>query len=167
MNRGAAAGASLAHPHAQLIGTPVVPPLLAHELHAFKRHRERHGGCLLCEELTGARERLILAGPIAVWAPAAPRLPGEIWMAPAEHAADVREANPAPLAAALRRTLATLKKVTDDAPLNLWIHTAPAEGPMSFTGTWRSCPGGPRWPASSWRARCCCSRPPRRRRRGP
>jgi UDPglucose--hexose-1-phosphate uridylyltransferase len=44
VNHGAGAGASLAHPHAQLFATPVVPPLLLDEIREFDRHRERYGG---------------------------------------------------------------------------------------------------------------------------
>lgn len=126
-NRGAEAGASLAHPHEQLLATPIVPPLLADELLEFERYRNHVGGCVLCAEMLGAGDRLVLAGDVRAWMPAAGRFAGELWLAPAEHQADFREADLAPLATALRRVLIAVKTATSGAPLNFWLHTAPAE----------------------------------------
>jgi UDPglucose--hexose-1-phosphate uridylyltransferase len=127
VNRGLAAGASQEHPHAQLFATPVVPPLVLDELAAFERYRNRYGGCVLCAELEGAGARLVHAGEVCAWVPAALRFSHELWLAPREHEADVREADLRPLAAALRRALVALDATTGGAPLNFWLHTAPAE----------------------------------------
>ena len=126
VNCGAEAGASLAHPHEQLLGTPVVPPLLRDELRRFARHARLKGGCLLCAEMAAAGERLVFAGDVCAWVPAASRFAGELWLAPAKHEADFREAETAPLAGALRRALIAAKAATAGAPLNFWLHTAPA-----------------------------------------
>ena len=133
-NRGAAAGASQAHPHAQLLATPMVPPLLLDELAEFDRSRNRYGGCVLCAELDGAGERLVHEGDVAAWVPAALRFSHELWLAPREHQADVREAGMRPLARTLRRALAALHAATGGAPLNFWLHTAPRElrGPFHW-----------------------------------
>jgi UDPglucose--hexose-1-phosphate uridylyltransferase len=127
VNRGPGAGASLAHPHAQLFGTPVVPPLLLDEILGFERFHNRYGGCVLCAEIDGAGERLVHAGAVVAWVPAATRFPGELWLAPEAHEPDVRRADLRPLAGALRRALLALDAATGGAPLNLWVHTAPAE----------------------------------------
>jgi UDPglucose--hexose-1-phosphate uridylyltransferase len=132
VNRGAGAGASLTHPHAQLFGTPVVPPLLLDELLEFERHHNRYGGCVLCAEIDGAGDRLVHAGAVAAWVPAATRFPGELWLAPGEHEADLRSADLKPLAASLRRALLAVDTATGGAPLNLWLHTSPAELRGSF-----------------------------------
>jgi UDPglucose--hexose-1-phosphate uridylyltransferase len=132
VNHGAEAGASLAHPHAQLFATPVVPPLLLDELLAFDRHRERYGGCVLCAEMAAAGGRLVFGGEIVAWVPAATRFASELWMAPAAHQSDIREADLTPLAPALRRALAAVIATTGDAALNLWLHTAPAEPRGNF-----------------------------------
>jgi UDPglucose--hexose-1-phosphate uridylyltransferase len=126
VNRGHGAGASLAHPHEQLVATPEVPPLLLDELLAFQRYRERYGGCVLCSELAQAGTRAVLDGEVAAWVPAATRFAGELWLAPTEHQEDVRAARLRPLAAGLRRALTAVSLATDGAPLNAWLHTAPA-----------------------------------------
>ncbi|MFA4964802.1 MAG: galactose-1-phosphate uridylyltransferase [Thermoleophilia bacterium] len=127
VNRGREAGASLAHPHEQLVATPVVPPLLLDELLAFERYRERYGGCVLCSEMEGAGARAVFGGEMTAWVPAAPRFAGELWLAPAEHEADLIAADPRPLAGGLRRALAAVSAATGRAPLNAWLHTAPAD----------------------------------------
>ncbi len=127
VNRGPGAGASLEHPHAQLFGTPVVPPLLLDELLEFERFSNRFGGCVLCAEIDGAGERLVHDGDVTTWVPAATRFPGELWLAPTAHEPDVRHADLRPLAGALRRALVAVDTATGGAPLNLWLHTAPAE----------------------------------------
>ena len=79
------------------------------------------------------------------WVPHAIRFAGELWLAPAEHQADVREADLAALAPALaprpvRRPSATIGA----SPLNLWLHTAPQPTCAArSTGTSRSRRGAP------------------------
>lgn len=134
VNRGVGSGASLEHPHAQLFATPVLPSLLQDELLEFERHRNRYGTCVLCDEIEGAGERLVFGDDHAAWVPAASRFAYELWLAPLEHNADVREADPAALGAALRRALVAVRTATAGAPCNLWIHTAPADlrGPFHW-----------------------------------
>jgi UDPglucose--hexose-1-phosphate uridylyltransferase len=133
-NLGAGSGASLEHPHEQLFATPVVPSLLLDEILEVERHRNRYGTCVVCDEIAGAGDRLVLGGTVAAWAPAAGRFNGELWLAPAEHQADFREAEATGLAPALRRALTAVKAACPGAPLNLWLHTAPADlrGPFHW-----------------------------------
>ena len=132
VNRGVGSGASLEHPHAQLFATPVLPPLLQDELMEFDRHRNRYGTCVLCDEIAGAGERLVFASDHVAWTPLASRFSHELWLAPAEHVADVRDADPAALGAALRRALVAVRTATAGAPCNLWIHTVPADPRGTF-----------------------------------
>jgi UDPglucose--hexose-1-phosphate uridylyltransferase len=136
-NRGARAGASLAHPHSQLLATPLLPPLLQDELDNFDRYRNRYGDCLICAELERARDepsRLVIEGPVAVFAPLAPRFGYEIWLTPEAHQTDFREADTGAVAAAVRRSLAALAAAAAGAPLNFWLHTAPPDlhGPFHW-----------------------------------
>lgn len=126
-NLGAGAGASQEHPHEQLFATPVVPPLLLEELAHMERYRNRYGSCVICDQLQGAGDRLVLSGAMSAWTPAAGRFNGELWLAPGDHQPDFRDASPALVAPALRRVLTAVKTSLPGAPLNFWLHTAPAE----------------------------------------
>lgn len=133
-NLGAGSGASLEHPHEQLLATPVVPPLLLDELLEAERHRSRYGTCAVCDEMETAGDRTVLGGAFAAWVPAASRFNGELWLAPSRHEADFRAADTGSLAPALRRVLIAVKASAGDAPLNFWLHTAPADlrGPFHW-----------------------------------
>ena len=126
-NIGAGSGASLEHPHEQLFATPVVPPLLLDELLEAERYGNRYGSCVVCAELERASGRRVLDGAVSAWVPEASRFNGELWLAPAAHEADFRSADPAGVAPALRRTLTAVKACIGSAPLNFWLHTAPAD----------------------------------------
>lgn len=133
-NLGAGSGASLEHPHEQLFATPVVPPLLLDELAAAERYRNRYGVCVVCDQLQTAGERRVAGGPVHAWVPEASRFNGELWLAPEEHQTDFRDADLAAFAPALRRCLRAVRRSVGGAPLNFWLHTAPAElrGPFHW-----------------------------------
>ena len=79
-NVGAEAGASLAHPHAQILATPFVPADVAAEW-AFAGDR-----CPICE-LLERPERVVAAAPGFVAAcPPAGRFDHEVWVLPTRHA---------------------------------------------------------------------------------
>jgi UDPglucose--hexose-1-phosphate uridylyltransferase len=82
-NDGPAAGASLAHAHSQILGTPFVPPRLAREAEAFARAAR----CPLCdvddEPLVRGSEHY------RVIAPRGSALAYEHWIVPREHGCDV------------------------------------------------------------------------------
>lgn len=126
-NLGAGSGASLEHPHEQLFATPVVPPLLVDELLHAERYRNRYGGCVVCSELQSAGERQVVDGPLTAWVPRASRFNGELWLAPAAHEPDVRLTDASVVAPTLRRVLRAVKACIGGAPLNFWLHTAPAD----------------------------------------
>jgi UDPglucose--hexose-1-phosphate uridylyltransferase len=47
-NHGTDAGASLQHPHSQIIATPVIPSQVRHRLHEALRHYDDAGECMFC-----------------------------------------------------------------------------------------------------------------------
>ncbi len=132
VNHGPEAGATLAHPHGQIIATPLVPDTVAAKSARLQAHRRQGGGCLLCdlaarEEADGAR--LVAAGEHGVvLAPWASRLPYEMLLLPRRHAPDLIDATAAELlglAEVLARALAALEELHPDPPLNLVLHGAP------------------------------------------
>lgn len=122
-NRGRAIGATIDHPHSQILAFGEVPPVALAELGA--------AGCELCGEaddrLTVARHDEWLAR-----VPWAPSWPFEMVISPREHVPDLPAAGQVKrggLAAILVACLARLQAVLgQDEPYMLWLHQRPADG---------------------------------------
>ena len=134
-NYGAAAGASLAHPHTQIIATPVTPLALAQELSAAKDHYHYKERCLFCdviEQELESGERIVLANNhMVAIAPYASRFPFELFLAPRHHShsfAEISDGMIHELAVALKEVLFRIKKCLNDPPYNFLIHTIPNVG---------------------------------------
>jgi UDPglucose--hexose-1-phosphate uridylyltransferase len=131
-NHGAEAGATLEHPHSQLIATPVVPLTVADELHqarAYHGYRERCLFCDIARQEQADRVRIVAEGErVLAFAPFAARVPFETWLLPRHHAATFEGSDDAvlrDLAAVLRTVLAKLDVALGDPPYNLLLHSAP------------------------------------------
>src|SRR5262249_48903999 len=131
-NHGAAAGATLRHPHLQIIATPVTPRAISVELESAREHFHLKERCIFCDMLEqeiAARERVVsLDEHFAVLAPYASRFPFELMILPRRHAHTLTEEPKATidaLARSLRETLARLKSVLRDPPYNFVFHSAP------------------------------------------
>jgi len=131
-NHGDAAGASLEHPHSQLIATPIIPQLVAEELAGSAQYFALKERCVWCDIVRQERRdhrRLIqeAEGFVAV-APFASRFPFETWILPARHRSSFEEADVSELrglAAVLRGLLQRMDRVLQSPPFNFMLHTAP------------------------------------------
>ncbi|HWL41436.1 MAG TPA: galactose-1-phosphate uridylyltransferase [Ilumatobacter sp.] len=129
VNHGREAGASLAHPHGQLLGLPFVPGEVLDEERAFARFA---GGCLLCttvEAELAAAERMVYADDdVAIIAPYWSGSPYELLIVPRRHELHLQNAADDSLAAvgrALRDATAFLNRAIGDVAYNVGFHTAP------------------------------------------
>ena len=131
-NHGEAAGASLAHPHSQLIATPIVPNMVEEELQGALRHFRLKKRCIWCdivhqERRGGGRVVLDRQGFVAL-APFAPRFPFETWILPGDHRSsyeEIDEPDVEALGGVLGEVLARMDRVLDSPPFNLVLHSAP------------------------------------------
>lgn len=131
-NYGSTAGASLEHPHSQIIGTPMVPVEIRKKLEGLTRYARSTGRCILCEmieqELQEQNRIVIENGRFLSVTPFASRFPFETWIIPREHQPDfghIREDQVADLAFVLKYTLKKISVALRRAPYNLVINTAP------------------------------------------
>ena len=131
-NQGEGAGATLAHPHSQVIALPVLPRVIETELESAREHFRRTERCLFCDILTQEREtgtRMVFDGKsFAVFTPYASRSPYELFLMPKTHQADFTEMaddDAGRLASALSETSRRLKGCLDDPPFNFIIHSMP------------------------------------------
>ena len=88
-NQGEAAGASLAHPHSQLIALPVVPKRLMEELNSSREYFNYKERCIYCDIVRQEKEqnvRIISENQdFMSIAPFASRFPFETWILPKRH----------------------------------------------------------------------------------
>jgi UDPglucose--hexose-1-phosphate uridylyltransferase len=89
-NRGAAAGATISHPHGQIYALDRLPPLVAVRDASHSRHRREAGSCLSCDAVAAddASTRVVAAnGSFAVAVPFAARWPYEVSVRARRHGA--------------------------------------------------------------------------------
>jgi len=129
VNHGREAGASLAHPHGQLLGLPFVPGEILEEERAFERFK---GGCIVCTtvEAEANTERFVLDNEHAtVICPFWSSSPYEMLIMPKSHQQHLVDSSTAELTGvgiAIRDALAHLVKTLGDIAFNLVFHTAPS-----------------------------------------
>ncbi len=131
-NHGEPAGATLEHPHSQLIALPVVPKRVQEEIDGALNYFNFKERCVFCditrqEAKAGARvvmetDRFLVIEPYAA------RFPFETWIVPRHHHSHFEEADEAELrnlAWVLKSTLRKIEKVLEKPPYNFILHTAP------------------------------------------
>ncbi|MGE5636875.1 MAG: DUF4921 family protein [Nocardioidaceae bacterium] len=130
VNEGRAAGASLAHTHAQLYALPFVPSAIARERERFTAYSDRTQGrnllADLLQEEVRRRERIVAVDAEAVaLCPFASQVPFQVQIVPRRSARSFEDDGPLGarlLHESLRRLAAALGRLP---PLNLWVRTAP------------------------------------------
>ena len=133
-NYGIDGGASLEHPHSQLIGTPIIPQKIKEELEGAKEYFDLNGRCLFCdyiEQEIKSKDRLIKETEkyVAI-SPFAARFPFETWILPKYHNACYKETSDndiLSLARIMKEILSKIKKKLNNPPYNFIIHTAPSK----------------------------------------
>jgi len=135
-NKGDEAGASISHPHSQIIATPITPNLVKQELISAKEYYTSKERCIFCDYMfqeISDEERVIYQDEhFVLISPFASRFPYEVWILPREHSADyinITDDAINSLAKVLKGLLIGFKETLKDPPYNLVIHTAPLRTP--------------------------------------
>ena len=91
-NHGVAGGATLKHPHSQIVAIDQVPPGQRRREMLARRHFEDRQSCLLCgmmkREAADGRRMVTENQGFAAFVPFAAEVPFETWIAPRRHRAD-------------------------------------------------------------------------------
>jgi UDPglucose--hexose-1-phosphate uridylyltransferase len=142
-NHGEAAGASLEHPHSQLIALPILPKQVVEELEGAKQYYIYKERCVFCDVIRQELENGIrIVGEneqFVTLAPYAPRFPFETWILPKRHESAFENSSSAMfehLARALKSLLAKAHNVLDNPAYNLVIHTSPVQDPFNEHYHW-------------------------------
>jgi len=133
-NHGEAAGASLEHPHSQLIALPVIPKRVKEEVDGSRLFYDLKERCIYCDIIrheTSAGTRLVMeTDRFTVLEPYAPRFPFETWILPKAHASHFEDSDAATfqnMAWVLRSTMRKMEKVLERPAYNFIVHTAPVQ----------------------------------------
>lgn len=134
-NHGRTAGASVAHPHSQLIAMPIVSSDVRDELLGAQNYFTKNQECAFCRmidaELT-ARKRVVFQNDyFIVFCPFASRMGYEMWLAPKEHQPYFERSAKQDCSQAgemLQKVLGKLYNLLDNPDYNFYLHTAPCDG---------------------------------------
>ena len=145
-NHGVVAGATMRHPHTQLIAMPITPRTVAIELDTSKAHYEEKERCLMCDivnqELEAGKRILRDDGNFVVISPFASRFPFECWIIPKVHSCAfeaVTDEGLHYLADTMKDILTRLKDSLNDPPYNFILHTCPnTEAEPKRSTSWQS-----------------------------
>ena len=129
------AGASLTHPHSQLIATGIVPRHIRWQEDEARRYFDEWGRCIYCDVLAfeaNDRRRVIMETPhFLAFVPYAAEVPFETWIVPKRHHADfeqITEAEQHDLATTLHAFLVRLCDALHDPDYNSMIITSIRRG---------------------------------------
>ncbi|MEA3452865.1 MAG: DUF4931 domain-containing protein [Patescibacteria group bacterium] len=134
-NHGVEAGASVAHPHSQIIATPVIDPKIKRSLSGAKNYYKHHKKCGHCQMNKADKkynERLIFENKeFLVVCPFASKTAFEISITPKKHLPyfeKITETQKKLLAEAFFMAMRKLNKGLSDPPYNFFLQTAPCDG---------------------------------------
>lgn len=131
-NYGVQAGASLSHPHSQIIALPIVPQLPKEKLNSARQYFLEKERCLFCDLIFQEQElqkRVVLESEhIIVLSPFAARFPYELHFFPKRHFHDFAQTGEEvlmDLALAMKQVLSALKCLIGQHAYNLVLQNAP------------------------------------------
>ncbi|UCD55163.1 MAG: galactose-1-phosphate uridylyltransferase [Candidatus Omnitrophota bacterium] len=134
-NYGKSAGASLEHPHSQLIALPIVPKRVNEELNSSLEYYNYKDRCVFCDILVqelSDKERIVEENDFFIsFCPFVSRFPYEMWIMPKRHEShftSLQKEEVKPLGTILRNSMKKLKKLLNNPPYNYIIHTSPING---------------------------------------
>jgi len=142
-NWGQLAGASIGHPHYQILALPIVPPHIVHSLAGSKAYFKKNHRCVRCDILHEEhkhKHRIIAENEFAIaFTPYASKNPFEVSVFPKPHMSAFSETPPDVLHGAATLLQFVLRRVTtcvNDPDLNFFIHGAPLDHGKYFYHHW-------------------------------
>jgi UDPglucose--hexose-1-phosphate uridylyltransferase len=143
-NYGPLSGASLGHPHSQLVATGIYPPRVSLQRNRARDHFAKYSRCIMCDELASELDaglRIIeKTDTFVALVPYAAQYSSEIWIIPARHQAgfdEITEAEMHDFGHMLRRSLQRLRAVLGDVSYNFVVDTTGHHGRAEPYLHWR------------------------------
>ncbi len=133
-NHGSEAGASMYHPHSQIITTPLIDTDLKTALDNSRKYHQGDRGCVYCEMMRWemkTKERIVFENEeFLVLCPFASKVAFEVIVTPKEHAscfASATEKQRRLLAEAFKQALGRLYTGLENPAYNFYLHSAPQD----------------------------------------
>jgi len=134
-NHGRGAGASIAHPHSQIITTPLIDTDLRKALLNSRKYWKANKECIYCKMDNWerkSRKRIVFENKdFLVICPFASKIAFEVIVSPKKHLSyfeKITEKEKWQLAEAFKEALRRLFKALNDPAYNFYLHTAPCDG---------------------------------------
>ena len=134
-NHGKECGASLAHPHSQIVAIPVISPYVELELDGAEQYYRSNKHCVYCvmaEYESEEKKRVIFENDeFIAFCPFASRAAFEVWVMPKKHSPyfeRITDKQKIKLAEVFKKGLSSIYKALNDPPYNFYIHSAPCDG---------------------------------------
>lgn len=131
-NFGPNAGASISHPHYQILALPVIPNAIGRSLYHSKEHWKQHKRCIHCDiikqELKERKRIVYEKDGVVAFVPFASKEPYQVNIFPKEHLPYFEESSDHLLihvSLALKKILGSIAKKLGDPDYNFYIHTSP------------------------------------------
>jgi UDPglucose--hexose-1-phosphate uridylyltransferase len=135
-NYGRAAGASLEHPHSQLVALPILPRMVTSELEGTLSYFKYKDRCIYCDIIRQEIQqdiRLVCQNDLFVTlSPFAPRSPFEMWILPKHHSSSYSDQSDESLLLLVDIFSESLKRLDaciPNVPYNFVLHTQPLRSP--------------------------------------
>lgn len=142
-NVGSEAGASMAHTHSQLIGTPFIPNTIRDEIAGAETLFRKKHRCAFCESIKprqfGITNFVAESDHFIAVCPFAPRFAYEMWVLPKSHSSHyetMSDPQAVELAVLLKRIFRALDAVAGVPAYNYYLHTAPLRSEPSPSYHW-------------------------------
>jgi UDPglucose--hexose-1-phosphate uridylyltransferase len=131
-NKGVRAGASLSHPHMQIIASPIFPHKISEEMHESENYFKKEKKCAYCaviENEISAKKRIVVRNKDwIVISPFVSRWPYQTTILPKRHISDLTEISESEMrtmAKAIKHLFYGYSKRFDDPPYNIMYHNFP------------------------------------------
>jgi UDPglucose--hexose-1-phosphate uridylyltransferase len=134
-NHGKEVGASIPHPHSQLMAIPVVSPYVKLELDGARQYHKSNKHCVYCvmaEYESNEKKRVVFENEeFIAFCPFASRCAFEVWVMPKKHSPyfeRTTDKQKIKLAEVFQKGLSSIYKALNDPSYNFYIHSAPCDG---------------------------------------
>jgi UDPglucose--hexose-1-phosphate uridylyltransferase len=134
-NHGKEAGASIVHPHSQLVAIPIISPYIQSELSGAERYYKNNKECVYCimnEWECETQTRVIFENKeFVAFCPFSSRTAFEVWVSPKKHQPyfeRISDGQKQALAEALQNSISKISQALHNPPYNFYVHTSPCDG---------------------------------------